>query len=80
MKKKILKSKGRMVAAGIVTAVLLVLSVLAVQGNGLQMGNLVLALFLSFLAGILLLADFEVGEDHKPGMVCGTSGISAVQH
>lgn len=37
-----------MVAAGIVTAVLLVLSVLAVQGDGLQMGNLVLALFLTF--------------------------------
>ena len=51
-----------MVAAGIVTAVLLVLSVLAVQGDGLQMGNLVLALFLSFLAGILLLADFKVGK------------------
>ena len=51
-----------MAAAGIVTAVLLVLSVLAVQGDGLQMGNLVLALFLSFLAGILLLADFKVGK------------------
>lgn len=57
MKKFFTKSKGRRAVAGIVTALYLVFSFLAVQGEGLQVGNLALALFLSVFAGVLLLVE-----------------------
>ena len=56
------KSKSRRTVAAATAVLLAVLSFLAVQGEGLQIGNLVLALFLSVLAGVLILADFHMGK------------------
>lgn len=56
------KSTSRRTVAAATAVLLVVLSFLAVQGEGLQIGNLVLALFLSVLAGVLILADFHMGK------------------
>ncbi|MDY3918618.1 MAG: sulfatase-like hydrolase/transferase [Candidatus Limivivens sp.] len=59
MRKIFSKSKSRVAAAGAAAVLLVIFSFLAVQGEGLQLGNLALALFLSVLAGVLILADFQ---------------------
>lgn len=62
MKKLISKSKTRRAAAAVTALALAILSVSAVWGDGLQSGKLALALFLSALAGFLILLDFQFGE------------------
>ncbi len=54
MKKRKENDKARLITAGAVTAALTVLCILAVQGEGLQGGKLLLALLLSVLAGLFM--------------------------
>lgn len=63
MRNVLTNRKPRIVTAGAVTGALAVLSICAVQGEGLQGGKLILALFLSVFAGfcILMKPKFHAG-------------------
>lgn len=62
MKKLISKSKARRTAGAATAVVLSILSISAVWGDGLQSGKLVLALFLSIFAGVLVALDVNAGK------------------
>lgn len=62
MKKIISQSKTRRAAGAVTAAVLCIISISAVWGDGLQGGKLALAFFLSIFAGLLTVLDVKIGK------------------
>ena len=60
MKKIFTESKLRIVMASAVTIILIILTILAVNGDGMHSGKLVLSLLLSVAAGVLIALKFKL--------------------